>query len=85
MSDNLIVIDADPGVDDALAILMAVSRDTRHLANLLAITTVRGNADIDQVCLNTLRVLQVADRLDVSITSGEARRLQKCQAIILHR
>jgi len=87
MSDNLIVIDTDPGVDDALAILMAlaISKHTRHLANLLAITTVRGNADIDQVCLNTLRVLQVADRLDVSITSGEARRLQKCQAIILHR
>jgi len=68
MSDNLIVIDTDPGVDDALAILMATSRQSRHLASVLAITTVRGNVDVDQVCLNTLRVLQAADRLDVHTT-----------------
>ena len=66
MSDNLIIIDTDPGVDDALAILMAISRETRHLANVLAITAVRGNIDsVDQICLNALRVLQVAERLDV--------------------
>ena len=64
-ADNLLLIDTDPGVDDALAILMALSRQTSHLANVLAITTVRGNVEIDQVCLNVLRVLQVADRLDV--------------------
>jgi len=64
-SNNFIIIDADPGVDDALAILMALSRQSRHLANVLAITTVPGNAEIDQICLNVLRVLQVADRLDV--------------------
>ena len=65
MSENLIIVDADPGVDDALAILMALCGQKRHLASLLAITTVRGNVDIDQICLNTLRVLQVSDRLDV--------------------
>jgi len=65
-SENLLVIDCDPGVDDALAILVALSRDTgRPLANVLAITTVRGNAGVDQMCLNALRVLQVANRLDV--------------------
>jgi len=41
VSDNLIIIDSDPGADDALAILMALSRQARHLANVLAITTVR--------------------------------------------
>jgi len=65
MSENFLIIDCDPGVDDALAILVALNRQTRHLANVLAITTVQGNVGIDQVCLNTLRVLQVADRLDV--------------------
>jgi len=65
MSDNLLIIDTDPGVDDALAILMTLSRHARHLANVLAITTVPGNAGIDQVCLNALRILHVADRLDV--------------------
>jgi len=67
MSDNLLVIDTDPGVDDAVAILMALNRETRHLANVLAITTVGGNTGIDQASLNALRVLQVADRLDVRI------------------
>jgi len=65
MSDNLIVIDTDPGVDDALAILMALGGQKRRLATVLAITTVQGNVGIDQICLNTLRVLQVAGRLDV--------------------
>ena len=67
MSENLIVIDADPGVDDALALLLATSREAGHLSNVLAITTVRGNIGIDQVCLNTMRVLQAAGRLDVSL------------------
>jgi len=71
MSENLIIIDTDPGVDDALAILLATSRQTRHLANVLAITTVRGNVGIDQVCLNALRILQVAGRLDVRIKSNQ--------------
>jgi len=66
MSDNFIIVDADPGVDDSLAILMALSKETRHLGNVLAVTTVRGNIhSIDQICLNVLRVLQVAERLDV--------------------
>lgn len=82
MSDNLIVIDADTGVDDALAILMAISRQTRHLANVLAITTVQGNADVDQVCLNTLRVLQVADRLDIPVYGGVDRALTGSNAAI---
>jgi len=64
-SDNLLIIDTDPGVDDALAILMALSKQTRHLANVLALTTVHGNVGIDQISLNALRVLQVAGRLDV--------------------
>jgi len=59
-SDNFIIIDADPGVDDALAILMALSRQSRHLANVLAITTVPGNAEIDQICLNVRLLVGVS-------------------------
>jgi len=81
MSGNLVVIDADPGVDDALAILMATSKHTRHLVNLLAITTVRGNVDIDQICLNALRVLQVADRLDVRYVKFSEALDRKSRAI----
>ncbi len=58
------VIDTDAGVDDAQAILMALSRAD---VDVVAITTTHGNASSEQVCRNVLRVLRVADRLDVSM------------------
>ena len=75
-SDNLMIIDTDPGLDDALAILMALGEESRHLTKLLALTTVRGNVDIDQICRNALRILQVADRLDVC---GDMNIILCCQ------
>jgi hypothetical protein len=57
------VIDCDPGTDDAQAILMAVSQP--HVT-VVAITTVFGNAAVSNTSWNALRVLKVANRLDVS-------------------
>lgn len=57
-----IVIDTDAGLDDAQAILMALACDT---VEVVAITTVLGNAEAPQVANNVLRILKVADRLDV--------------------
>ena len=59
-----IMIDVDTGVDDAQAIMLALSSPD---IEVMAITCVAGNVDIDKVCLNTLKVLKVCDRLDVSI------------------
>lgn len=65
-SRRKLLIDVDTGVDDAQAIMMALaSKDV----DVLAITCVGGNTELDQVITNTLRVLKVCDRLDVSRTS----------------
>ena len=65
MSDQkMIIIDCDPGLDDACALLMALAAPN---ISLLAITTCHGNASVDQVSRNALRILHAAGRLDVSI------------------
>jgi len=63
---KLVIVDTDVGVDDACALLLLLGKYERPV-NLLAITTVRGNVGVDQVCSNVLRTLLVTDRLDVSI------------------
>lgn len=69
-----IIIDVDTGVDDAQAIMLALSRSD---IEVLAITCVAGNVhvNIDQVCLNTLKVLKVCKRLDIPVYKGAAGAL----------
>ena len=62
---KLMVIDTDAGVDDAYAILMALADPS---VKVVAITTVDGNTSVKQVTSNVLRVLQLADRLDVRVS-----------------
>lgn len=62
-----LIIDSDPGLDDALAIgLAAASRQLR----LLAVTTVGGNADVARCTENALRLLHVFGRDDVPVAEG---------------
>ena len=49
------LIDCDPGVDDAIALLVAVSR-----ADLVGVTTVNGNVSIDHTTRNALAILEAA-------------------------
>ena len=58
------MIDVDTGVDDAQAIMLALSSPD---IEVMAITCVAGNVVIDKVCRNTLKVLKICGRLDVSI------------------
>jgi len=58
-----LLIDCDPGVDDAQAILLALKCPD---VDVIGITCVTGNAGVNQVATNTLRLLKVVDRLDVS-------------------
>ena len=64
-----LVLDCDPGLDDAVAILVAA-----HYADLIGITTVAGNVGIDRTTRNALVVAQVAG-LDVPVHRGAARPL----------
>ena len=59
-----IIIDTDAGLDDAQAILMALASDD---VEVVAITTVMGNAGSPQVAKNVLRILKLADRVDVRV------------------
>ena len=64
-----IVLDCDPGLDDAIAILTAA-----HFGDLVGITTVNGNVGIEHTTHNALVTTQVAG-LDVPVHRGAARPL----------
>ena len=67
-----IILDCDPGHDDALAIVLALARPELRL---LAITTVAGNAPLDRTTRNALRVLTLLGRTDVPVAAGADRPL----------
>jgi pyrimidine-specific ribonucleoside hydrolase len=67
-----LVIDCDPGVDDAIAILLALASPE---VELLALTTVAGNLPLETTTRNALRVLALAGREDVPVAAGAARPL----------
>ena len=62
-----VILDCDPGHDDALAILLAAA----HL-NVLGITTVAGNQTIDKVTTNTLKILTMAGLTHIPVAQGMA-------------
>ena len=73
MSRIPVIIDTDPGQDDALAILLALAASDR--LDLLGITTVAGNVGIDLTTANALRILEVAKRTDVPVYRGASQPL----------
>ena len=65
-----IILDCDPGHDDAIAILLAA----HHPAiELLAITTVAGNQSVDKTTLNALKICTLANIRDVPVARGSER------------
>ena len=63
------LIDCDPGLDDAIALLTAA-----HLTELVGITTVNGNVGIEHTTHNALAVAQVSG-LDIPVHRGAGRPL----------
>src|SRR5829696_2939796 len=68
-----ILLDCDPGHDDAVAMLLAAGSDA---IDLRAITTVAGNCPLDLATLNARRVAALAGLDDVPIAAGAAGPLQ---------
>jgi inosine-uridine nucleoside N-ribohydrolase len=64
-----LIIDSDPGLDDALAIGLAVARPE---LDVLAVTTVGGNADVRHCTENALRLLHAYGRNDIPVAEGAA-------------
>jgi uridine nucleosidase len=62
-----IVIDTDPGVDDSLAIFVALNSPELEV---LGLTTIFGNAVTTTCTENALRLLEIAERTDVPVIEG---------------
>lgn len=63
-----VVIDCDPGIDDALALFVAAAWPER--LNLLGVSCVSGNRPVDVTTDNACRVLDAAGRNDVPVYAG---------------
>jgi purine nucleosidase len=74
MSPTPLIIDCDPGVDDAVALLTAFGTPALEL---LAITTVGGNVPVDKTARNARILRQIAGREDVPVFMGADRPLRR--------
>ncbi len=68
-----LVIDCDPGIDDAIAILLALAAP-EEIA-LAGISTVAGNKPLAKTTANALRLLELAGRTEIPVHAGLARPL----------
>jgi len=68
-----LIIDTDPGVDDAVAILMALAVPE---IKILGLTTVGGNVPLARTTRNALALLQAAGRSDIPVAKGASRPLR---------
>lgn len=72
MSFQSLIIDCDPGVDDAVALMLAFASPA---LTLLAITTVGGNVSVAATTRNARIMRQIAGRDDVPVFAGADRPL----------
>lgn len=69
-----VVIDTDPGIDDAVAILFALASPAFEV---VGITTVAGNISIGTVTRNAGRILALAGRPDIPVVEGASEPLSR--------
>jgi len=69
---NNIIIDTDPGIDDAQAIAFALAHPD---INLLGLTSVFGNATVDITTNNALLLLELFGRSDIPVAKGATKPL----------
>ena len=68
-----VILDTDPGVDDAVAILMALA--CREF-NVIGLTTTAGNVPLARATRNALAILEHVGRPDIPICKGAARPIR---------
>lgn len=72
MTTKKIIMDCDPGHDDAIAIILAAAQPQLEI---LGITTVSGNAEIEKTTLNALKVCDLVSLTDVVVSKGASEPL----------
>ena len=68
-----VVIDTDPGTDDAIALVAALNSPR---LDILGLTTVGGNARLSHTTRNALRILEFMGRQDIPVYPGSSRPLK---------
>lgn len=63
-----VIIDCDPGIDDSLALILALSSSE---IDIVGITIVSGNVEAKQEAKNALKVLKLMKREDIKVYIGE--------------
>ena len=76
-----ILLDCDPGHDDAIAILLALASPELEVRG---VTTVAGNQTLDKTTANALRVLELVGRGDVPVAAGADRPLARELRVAAH-
>src|ERR1700693_3170701 len=69
-----VIIDTDPGVDDALALLLAMRSPE---VKIEAITAVAGNVPLELSLPNALRMVEISGRTDIPVAAGAKAPLQR--------
>jgi inosine-uridine nucleoside N-ribohydrolase len=71
-----IIIDTDPGIDDAAAILLALASPE---VTVLGLTAAAGNVGLAKTVANSLRILELAgiDNVPVAVGAGRQRRRRR--------
>jgi inosine-uridine nucleoside N-ribohydrolase len=76
-----VILDCDPGHDDAIALLLALASPE---LDLLGVTTVAGNQTLAKTTANALRVLEFAGRGELPVAAGAERPLVRAPAVAAH-
>lgn len=74
MTGQSLIIDCDPGVDDAVGLLLAFGSPE---LDLLAVTTVAGNVSLERTARNARILRQLAGRTEVPVFAGAQRPLRR--------
>lgn len=77
MAPHKIILDCDPGVDDAIAILLALASPQE--IELLGITTVAGNVPLENTAHNARRICTLAGRQDIPVYAGCSRPMLEAE------
>ncbi len=82
MRKRKIIIDTDPGQDDAVAILLALANP--DALDVLGITCVAGNVPLDLTTRNARIICDIAGRKDMAVYAGCARPLKRALVTAEH-
>lgn len=74
MEKTKVIIDCDPGIDDSLAIMLALKSEE---IEVIGITIVCGNSPVEMGFENAKKVLKQMNRMDVPIFVGESKPLRR--------